>query len=73
MEDDSAVSLTDDTHVNIILLLLWLHYINLYRLQKKYHPTDDTTQTEEEEEAEGVLWKEKKFVVFEYCLLKLLE
>ena len=56
-EDNSAVSFTDDTHVNIILLL---HYTILYRLQEEYHPTDDTTQTEEEEEAEGALRKEKK-------------
>ena len=45
----------------------------MYRLQEEYHPTDDTTQTEEEEEAEGALRKEKKFIVFESCLLKLLE
>ena len=47
----------------------------MYRLQEEYHPTDDTTQTgeEEEEEAEGALKKEKNFIVFESCLLKLLE
>ena len=45
----------------------------MYRLQEEYHPTDDTTQTEEEEEAEGALRKEKIFIVFESCLLKLLE
>ena len=28
---------------------------NLYRLQEEYHLTDDTTQTGEEEEAEGAL------------------
>ena len=33
--------------------------ITLYRLQEEYHPTDDTTQTEEEEQAEGALRKEK--------------
>ena len=46
----------------------------MYRLQEEYQPTDDTTQTEEEEEqAEGALRKKKKFIVFESCLLKLLE
>ena len=73
MEDNSAVSFTDNTYVNIILLLLWLHYIHLYKLQEEYHPTGDTTQTEEEEQVEGALQKEKKFIVFESCLLKLLE
>ena len=42
LEDNSAVSFTDDTYVNIILLL------HLHRLQEEYHPTDDTTQTEKE-------------------------
>ena len=46
--------------------------LNLYRLQEEYQPTDDTTQTEEEQ-AEGILRKEKKFIVFESCLFKLLE
>ena len=45
----------------------------MYRLQEEYHPTDDITQTEEEEEAEWALRKEKKFIVFESCLFKLLE
>ena len=46
----------------------------MYRLQEEYQPTDDTTQTEkEEEQAEGILRKEKKFIVFESCLFKLLE
>ena len=74
------MSFTDHTYVDIILLLRMLtlyyyyyDYIMLYRLQEEYHPTDDTTQTEEEEKAEGSLRKEKKIIVFEYCLLKLLE
>ena len=59
----------------LTLYYYYYDYINiiLYRLQEEYHPTDDTTQTEEEEETEGALRKEKKFIVFESCLLKLLE
>ena len=62
----------------LTLYYYYYDYINiiLYRLQEEYHPTDDTTQTEEEEEeeeAEGALRKEKRFIVFESCLLKLLE
>ena len=74
MEEDNALSLTDDMYVNIIILLLWLRYIiNLYRLQEEYHPTDDTAQTKEEEkQPEGVLWTEKNFIL-ESCLLKLLK
>ena len=50
----------------------YVQYINLYRLQEEYHPIDDTKQTVEEEQAEGALRKEKNFIVFESCLLKLL-
>ena len=59
----------------LTLYYYYYDYINiiLYRLQKEYHPTDDTTQTEEEEKVEGALTKEKKFIVFKSCLLKLLE
>ena len=45
----------------------------MYRLQEEYYPNDDTTQTEEEKQAEGALKKEEKFIVFKSCLLKLLE
>ena len=60
-ESNSAVSFTDDMLANIILLLLWLHYMILYRLQQEYYPTDDTTKTKEEQ-AEEALKKEKKFI-----------
>ena len=38
------------------------------------HPIDGSTQTEEEEEQfEGALHKQKKFIAFESCHFKLLE
>ena len=48
----------------------------MYRLQEVYQPTVDTTEEEEEEEEkeqEEAVRKEKKFIVFESCLLKLLQ
>ena len=45
----------------------------MYRLQEVYQPTVDTTEEEEEEEKEETVQKEKKFIVFESCLLKLLQ
>ena len=71
-ENDSAVSFTDDTYVNIVNCD-YIITTNLCRLQEEYQPTDDTTLTEEEEQGEGILRKEKKFIVFECCLIKLLE
>ena len=45
----------------------------MYSLQEEYLPTDDITTEEEEEPAEEAIWKEKKFIVFESCLFKLLK
>ena len=44
----------------------------MYSLQEEYHPTDDVITEEEEEPAEEGIRKEKKFIVFESCLFKLL-
>ena len=41
-------------------------------MHEENHPTDDTMQTEEKEQAEKTLWEEKKFNVLKSCLLKLL-
>ena len=45
----------------------------MYSLQEEYLPTDDITTEEEEEPAEEAIRKEKKFIVFESCLFKLLK
>ena len=48
----------------------------MYRLQEVYQPAVDTTEEEEEEEEkeqEEAVRKEKKFIMFESCLLKLLQ
>ena len=46
----------------------------MYRLQEVYQPTVDTTEEEEEEEKEQEeAVRKEKFIVFESCLLKLLQ
>ena len=41
----------------------------LYRLQEEYRPTDHTTQTEEEEQVEGLLERRKNLLFLKPAFL----
>ena len=57
----------------MLISYIAFYYIKLYSVQEEYLPTDDATTEEEEEPAEEDIRKEKKFIVFESCLFKLLK
>ena len=73
VEDDSIVTINDDMYVNDVCMSCYYIRITLYSQQEEYLPTDDATVEEEEEPTEEAVQKEKKFLVFESCLFKLLK
>ena len=75
MADDSATRFHDNTYAQSISVAKY--FIKLCSIQEEFLPTDITVEDDEEvdegDETEEAIRKDTKYMLFEFCLFKLLK